>query len=82
MSNKRCVKDTEHFLLLCYIHNEIRHSLLNSVNAILLPHGLINLSNGELINILLYGQGNLSLELNAKILSATLDYIQVSKRFE
>ena len=34
------------------------------------------------MNILLYGHESLSFELNAKIISATLDYIQVSKRFE
>ena len=64
------------------MYDDIRHDLLNGVNAILLPHSIVNLLNDELINILLYGHKRLSFEFKAKILSATLDYIQVSKRFE
>ena len=33
------VEDTEHFLLLCHSYDGPRSDLLNSVNAILLPHG-------------------------------------------
>ena len=37
-----------------------RLDLLNSVNAILLPHGLmINLSNEELLKVILYGHDQL-----------------------
>ena len=64
------------------MYDEIRRDPLNNVNAVLLPHGLINLFNGELINIPLYNHESLSLELNAMVLSTTLDYIQISNRFE
>ena len=60
------------------MYDDIRRDLLNGVNAILLPHGMGNLSKDELVNILLYGHESLSFEMNAKILSATLEYIQVS----
>ena len=76
------VEDREHYFLLCHMYDDIRRDLLNGVNAILLPHGMGNLSNDELVNILLYGHESLSFEMNAKILSATLEYIQVSQRFE
>ena len=59
-----------------------RLDLLNSVNAILLPHGLIILSNEELLKIILYGHEQLSFDSNAKILTANLENIQASKRVE
>ena len=64
------------------MYDGIRRDLLNSVNAILLPHGMGNLSKDELVHILLYGHESLSFEMNAKILSTTLEYIPVSQRFE
>ena len=81
------VEDTEHYFLLCHNYNVDRCDLLNSVNAILLPRGLINLSNEYLLKIILYGhepnQNQIEpLESKSKILAATLKYIQASKRFE
>ena len=76
------VEDTEHYFLLCHTDAADRLDLLNSVNAILLPHGMINLSNEELLKIILYGHEQLPFDSNAKILTATLEYIQASKRFE
>ena len=60
----------------------LRRELLSGINAILLAHDVANLSNDELVNNLLYGHESLSFQSNAKILSATLEYIQVSKLFE
>ena len=76
------VEDTEHYFLLCHTYDADRRDLLSSVNAILLPHGLISLSNEELLKIILYGHEQLPFDSNAKILTATLRYIHVSKRFE
>ena len=45
MPNKCGVEDTKHCFLLCRTNDANRLDLLNSVNAISLPHGLINLSN-------------------------------------
>ena len=53
------VEDREHYFLLCRMYDDIRRHLLNCENAILLPHSIGNLSNDELVNILLY-----SLSLN------------------
>ena len=75
-------EDTEHYFLLCHTYDANRLDLLSSVNAILLPHGIINLSNKELLKIILYGHEQLPFDSNAKILTATLEYIQASKRFE
>ena len=76
------VEDTEHYFLLCHTYAADRLDLLNRVNAILLLHGMINLSNEELLKIILYGHEQLPFDSNAKILTATLEYIQASKRFE
>ena len=37
------IEDTEHFLLLCHAYDKDGRDLLNSVGAILRPHGLTNL---------------------------------------
>ena len=76
------IEDTEHFLLLCHAYDQERRDLLNSVNAILRPHGLTNLTNETLLQILLYGHEKLSFDLNTKILEATLNYIHASERFQ
>ena len=41
------------------------HDLLNSVNAILLCHGVIRLSNEELLKIIRYGHEQLCFDSNA-----------------
>ena len=76
------IEDTEHFLLLCRAYDIHRRDLLDSVNAILRPHGLSNLSNKELLQILLHGHEKLPFNSNTNILEATLKYIQASERFQ
>ena len=61
-------------LVLMSSYDANRLDLLNGVNRILLLHGLINLSNEELLRIILYGHEQLSLDSNANILTATLEY--------
>ena len=48
------VEDTEQFQLLCHSHDGPRSDLLNSVNAILLPHGFSSLSNEVFLKFILY----------------------------
>ena len=76
------IEDTEHFLLLCHAYDTDRRDLLSSVNAILRPHGLVNLSNENLLQIILYGHEKLPSDSNTKIIEATLKYIQASERFQ
>ena len=63
---------------------DMEHYALSSqqCTVILLPHGLVNLSNEELLKIILCGHEQLSFNSNAEILTATLEYIQAFKRFE
>ena len=58
-----------------------RNSLLSCVQATLLSYGLLNLSNEELVSIILYGYERLPIESNKAIIKATLEFIESSKRF-
>ena len=57
----------EHNFLLYYTNDANRLDLLNSVNAIILPYGLINLSREELLEVIQYGHEQLLFDLNTKI---------------
>ena len=76
------IEDAEHYFLLCHTYGAHRRDPLNSVNAMLFPHGLISLSNEVLLQVILYGHEQLIFDSNAKILQATLEYIHASKCFE
>ena len=75
------VEDTEHFLLHCHSYHLQRNSLLSHVKATLLSCGLSNLSNEDLVSIILYGDERLPLKSNKAIIKATLEFIESSKRF-
>ena len=76
------IEDTEYVLLLGHTYDDERRYLLNSVNAILQPNRLTNLTTENLLQILLYGHEKLSFDLKTRILEATLKYIQASERFQ
>ena len=75
------VEDTDYSLLLCDSYDELRSDFLNSVNAILLPHGFSSLSNEVLLKFILYGDERLTIDTNKKLLEATLKFIHASERF-
>ena len=76
------IEDTEHFLLLCPSFDMQRRDLLAGVLAILRPFGHNNLSNEVLMQYLLYGDKDLSIDLNRKILELTLAFIHNTGRFD
>ena len=76
------IEDTEHFLLLCPSFDLQRQDLLAGVLAILRPFGLDNLSNKVLTQYLLYGNKDLHIDLNRKILELTLAFIHNAGRFD
>ena len=73
--------EQDDFLLLCHSYNGPRSDLLDSVNAILLPHGFSPLSNETLLKFILYGNERLTFDTNKKLLQATLQFIHASERF-
>ena len=66
------IEDMEHFLPLCHQYDDIRHDLLGTVDAVLRHHGLTNLSNKTLLQIILYGHEELS----------SKSHIPISERFQ
>ena len=75
-------EDTEHFLLLCHSYDAQRQDLLDTINPILEPQDLSNLSNKAVLKILLYGDERLPLKSNTMVLEATIKYIYATERFD
>ena len=61
-----------HYFLDCPLYNEIRHNLF----LVLRIYGDIDL------NVIMYGNGNLSVEQNIDIFTAVQNYIRNSHRFD
>ena len=77
------VEDTEHFLLLCPSFDVQRQDLLAEIVELLRPFiQITDLSNDVLVKLLLYGDQDLSYDLNRKILELTLRYIHETGRFD
>ena len=76
------IENTEHFLLLCHSCNNNRHSPLTGVNEVFKAVGNIVGPNDTLLQILIYGDKNLSENANKQILDLTIKYILETKRFD
>ena len=77
------VEDTEHFLLLCPSFDDQRRDVLAGIEELLRPFVQIaNLSNDSLTQLLLYGDKDLSCEVNRDILRLTLRSIRETSRFD
>ena len=77
------IEDTEHFLLLCPSFDAQRQDLLVGIVELIRPFRQItDLSNDSLTQLLLYGDQDLSNELNRNILALTLCFIHEAGRFD
>ena len=77
------IEDTEHFLLLCPSFDVQRQDLLSGIVELLRPFvQIVNLSNDALAQLLLYGDKDLSNEVNRDILKLTLRFIHETGRFD
>ena len=77
------IEDTEHFLLLCPSFDLQRRDLLAGIVELLRPFVQIaSLSNDALTQLLLYGDQDLSNDLNKNILELTLRFIHKTGRFD
>ena len=84
VDNCQCLlsaETTDHFLLHCDIFNEVRFVMFLKLNPILEANNL-NQQDLNLVNLLLYGSDVLGCDTNRAILSATLEFIRNSKRFD
>ena len=76
-------ESTEHFLLKCPLYTEPRKDLFLTTNSFIEPklQSLHALDNTSLIEIILYGHKSLNPSQNKGLLSATIDYIRKTERF-
>ena len=75
------IEDTEHFLLLCSSFDIQRQDLLAGVSELLRPFVQIDtLPNKVLVQYLLYGNKELSNDINRNILERTLNFIHKTGR--
>ena len=73
------IEDTSHYLLYCYLFNQIRLDLMSSVKSVY--DNFESLSDKDKKDILLYCDSRLDRIKNKFILEATLTYIKYSERF-
>ena len=83
--NDKCLcnfpETTLHFLLKCTIYNEFRPTLFQILDPIFLLNDMINLTDSEIVHILLYGHEKFNFYENRAILKATIKFIQETTRF-
>ena len=76
------IEDTEHFLLLCPSFDVQRQDLAGIVKSLRPVVQIADLSNDALTQLLLYGEHDLSNDLNRSILELTLRFIHETGRFD
>ena len=77
------IEDIEHFLFLCPSFDVQRQDLLAGIVELLRPVVQIaDLSNDALTQLLLYGDHDLSCDMNRSILELTLRFIHETGRFD
>ena len=69
------MESTKHFFLHCHHYTNIRRTLLNTVEMI--DESILNVSDDDLIEILLFGNCKFSLT-NSSIIKASINYIKNS----
>ena len=77
-----CGKEPEttlHYPMRCDFHSIYRLELLNDICA--LNHSLKNISEENLLKVLLYGAEEFSFKINSEILKCTIKFIQKADRF-
>ena len=79
----KVILETEYFLLLCPSFDVQRQDLLAEIARLLQPViQIADLSNDALTQFLLYGDHNLSNNLNRSILELALRFINETDRFD
>ena len=77
------VESTEHFLLICPNFARQRETLISTINPVLNSKNqyLSSLDNAAKVKLLLYGTEHLDFSENKAILNATINFIQLTERF-
>ena len=72
------IESTEHYLLRCQSFFQLRKVLLDNLVKLVGP--IMDLSDSQLIKILLYGDERFSMEMNTSILNSTITFLKESER--
>ena len=73
------VENNIYFFLHCYCFSLQRQTLINNIKSI--DKDIINASDSDLVNILLFGSSKYQYHINSKILSFSIDFILKTERF-
>ena len=75
------IESTKHFLLDCPLHRAHRATLMNSINPLLIMNGLEDISNDNLVQLLLYGHDSFTLFENQLVMKSTIQFIKDTDHF-
>ena len=70
---------TDHYLLRCKLYTDLRLNLLNNIYTI--NQSLNFFYEDQLVNVLLFGSDNFTLDTNANILRRTIEFLKATERF-
>ena len=70
---------TDHYLLRCKLYTDLRLDILKDIYTI--NQSLRNFSEDQLVNVLLSGSENFTLDANANILRRTIEFLNATGRF-
>ena len=73
------VENNVHFFLHCHHFSLQRQTLMNNIKSI--DNDIINETDSDLVNILLFGSSEYQYHINSKILSFSIDFILNTERF-
>ena len=76
------IKTTIHFLVYCDLYPEMRNNLFLAISPLLEANGLSFPNDNLLVKFLHSGDETFSVEDNTTVLTAALDYIDKSIRFD
>ena len=69
----------DHYLLHCKLYTDLRLDLLIHIYTI--NQSLKNFYEDQLVNVLLFGFKNFTLDANANILRCTIEFLKATERF-
>ena len=69
----------DHYLLRCKLYTDLRLDHLSDIYTI--NQSLKNFFEDQLVNVLLFGSENFTLEANATILRRTTEFLKATERF-
>ena len=73
------IENNVHFFLPCHHFSLQRQTLMNNIKSI--NKDIINATDSDLVNIVLFGSSKYQYHVNSKILSFSIDFILKTERF-